>query len=138
MKVFIQSIVAQLLLNPYIFWRGYQAIPAKKSWRIPYTLFFILELAIYFFGFFFRKELPDHIMTTIQYICNTWYIASVYITLSLLTLEVLRLSDRFFHWFPQWLTQHWKQAKLTLFFVIIAGVSCLMVKAYLKIGRAHV
>ena len=51
MKVFIQSIVAQLLLNPYIFWRGYQAIPAKKSWRIPYTLFFILELAIYFFGF---------------------------------------------------------------------------------------
>ena len=48
MKVFIQSIVAQLLLNPYIFWRGYQAIPAKKSWRIPYTLFFILELAIYF------------------------------------------------------------------------------------------
>ena len=61
MKVFIQSIVAQLLLNPYIFWRGYQAIPAKKSWRIPYTLFFILELAIYFFGFFFRKELPDPI-----------------------------------------------------------------------------
>ena len=25
MKVFIQSIVAQLLLNPYIFWRGYQS-----------------------------------------------------------------------------------------------------------------
>ena len=43
MKVFIQSIVAQLLLNPYIFWRGYQAIPAKKSWRIPYALFFILD-----------------------------------------------------------------------------------------------
>ena len=31
MKVFIQSIVAQLLLNPYIFWRGYQALPAKKA-----------------------------------------------------------------------------------------------------------
>ena len=46
MKVFIQSIVAQILLNPYIFWRGYQAIPPKKSWRIPYILFFILELSI--------------------------------------------------------------------------------------------
>ena len=44
MKVFIQSIVAQILLNPYIFWRGYQAIPPKKSWRIPYILFFILPL----------------------------------------------------------------------------------------------
>ena len=40
MKIFIQSIVAQILLNPYIFWRGYQAIPPKKSWRIPYILFF--------------------------------------------------------------------------------------------------
>ncbi len=50
MKVFIQSIVAQILLNPYIFWRGYQAIPPKKSWRIPYILFFILELSIFFFS----------------------------------------------------------------------------------------
>ena len=88
MKVFIQSIVAQILLNPYIFWRGYQAIPPKKSWRIPYILFFILELSIFFFGFTFRNVLPDSVMIAIQYICNTWYIASIYITLSLLGLEV--------------------------------------------------
>ena len=43
MKIFIQSIVAQILLNPYIFWRGYQAIPPKKSWRIPYILFLSLN-----------------------------------------------------------------------------------------------
>ena len=104
MKVFIQSIVAQILLNPYIFWRGYQAIPPKKSWRIRYILFFILELSIFFFGFTFRNVLPDSVMIAIQYICNTWYIASIYITLSLLGLEVLRLSNRFFHWFPGWIT----------------------------------
>ena len=62
MKVFIQSIVAQILLNPYIFWRGYQAIPPKKSWRIPYILFFILELSLFFFGFTFRNVLPDSVM----------------------------------------------------------------------------
>ena len=81
MRVFIQSIVAQIVLNPYIFWRGYQAIPPKKSWRIPYILFFILELSLFFFGFTFRNVLPDSVMIAIQYICNTWYIASLYITL---------------------------------------------------------
>lgn len=130
MKVFIQSIVAQLLLNPYIFWRGYQAIPAQKSWRIPYILLFVIELSIFFFGFFFRDVLPDHIMIGIQYICNTWYIASIYITLSLLCLEMIRLSNRYLHWFPGWITAHWKQVKLTLFFVIIAGVIGLMFHAY--------
>ena len=112
MRVFIQSIVAQILLNPYIFWRGYQAIPPKKSWRIPYVLFFILELSLFFFGFTFRNVLPDPVMIAIQYICNTWYIASIYITLSLLALEALRLSNRCFHWFPGWITRHWRQTKL--------------------------
>ena len=130
MKVFIQSIVAQLLLNPYICWRGYQAIPAKKSWRIPYILFFIIELSIFLFGFLFRNELPDDVVIPIQYFCNTWYIASIYITLSLLLLEALRLSNRLFGWFPKWIKAHWKETKLTLFFLIIAGVTGLMFHAY--------
>lgn len=133
MKVFIQSIVAQLLLNPYIFWRGYQAIPTRKSWRIPYTLFFIIELAVYLFGFFFRNELPDDLMIAIQYYCNTWYISMIYITLSLLTLEVLRLSNHWRHWFPKIVTTHWKQTKLSLFFIILIGVAALMSHAYHKV-----
>lgn len=130
MKVFIQSIVAQLLLNPYIFWRGYQAIPPKKSCRIPFIAFFVIELAIYFFGFFFRNELPDEVIITIQYICNTWYIASIYITLSLLALEVLRLSNRWWPWFPKWIKEHWSQTKLTLLGLIVMGVTVLMIHAY--------
>lgn len=66
MKVFIQSIVAQVLFTPYIWYRGYQALPPTRKWRIPYTTLFILELALYFFGFIFRKELPDGVMDTIQ------------------------------------------------------------------------
>lgn len=130
MRVFIQSIVAQLLLNPYIFWRGYQALPARKGWRIPYILLFILELGLYFFGFFFRKELPDAWMTMIQSICNTWYVASIYITLALLFLELIRLSNRVRPWFPQYIRTHWRQTKLALFFGILAGVTGLMIHAY--------
>ena len=130
MKVFIQSIVAQLLLNPYIFWRGYQALPPKKSCRIPFILFFLLELSLYFFGFIFRNELPDNVIITIQYICNTWYIASIYITLSLLVLELIRLSQRIKPWFPKWMKGHWQQTKLTLFFLIVFGVTGLMIHAY--------
>lgn len=129
MKVFIQSIVAQLLLNPYICLRGYQAIPAKKSWRIPYLLLFVIELLIFFFGFIFHSVLPDEVMIPIMYICNTWYIASLYITLSLLLLELIRLSNRFFHWFPKWIADHYKQTKLALFFAVIVGATGLMIHA---------
>lgn len=130
MKVFIQSIVGQLLLNPYILWRGYQALPQKKYCRIPFVLFFVIELSIFFFGFFFRDVLPDDVMIPILYICGTWYIASLYITLSLLALELLRLTQRVHPWFPRFVTEHWQRAKLALFLGIAVGVAGLMLQAY--------
>lgn len=138
MKVFIQSIVAQLLLNPYICWRGYQAIPPRKSWRIPYLLFFLIELSVFFFGFFFRDELPDSVMVPILYVCNTWYIASVYITLALLALELLRFSHKKLHWFPKAIIRHWGKVKLGLFFTILFGAAGLMVHAYYKVANPTV
>ena len=130
MKVFIQAIVGQLLLNPYIFIRGYQAIPASKKWRIPYTLFFILEIATYLTGFFFRKELPDDVFIPIMQFCNTWYIATLYITMSLLVLEVIRFTNRYIPVIPKWIKKHYPKTKLILFFVIVVGVTGLMINAY--------
>lgn len=135
MRVFIQSIVGQLLLNPYICWRGYQALPPKKSWRIPYLLFFILEVGLYLFGFIFRNELPDGVMTVIQSICNTWYIASIYITLILLVLELVRLTHRLRPWYPRWVVRHGQQTKALLFLLIVVGVSVLMIRAYRTVAN---
>ncbi|MDR0430943.1 MAG: metallophosphoesterase [Tannerellaceae bacterium] len=130
MKVFFGSIIAQLLLNPYVFWRGWQAIPAKKSWRIPYILFFAVELIVFFIGFFFYKLLSDNVMIPIFYFCGTWYIHLLYITMVLLVIEVVRLSNRVYPWFPPWVTSHWAQTKLTLFSLVIICVGGLTVHAY--------
>ncbi len=102
---------------------------------MPFALLFLAELMVYFFGFIFRNELPDEVMIPIQFICNTWYIASIYITICLLLLEAVRISEKFFHWLPKTITGHWAEAKLTMFFAIAIGVSCLMVKAYLTVAH---
>lgn len=138
MKVFLQSIVAQLLLNPYIFARGYQALPAKKGWRIPYILFFALELLLFFTGYFFHDELPDTLFVPIMYICNTWYVASLYITLSLLCLEMIRLSQRLWKWFPKWVMEKKDKIKLALFFLIPFSVSLLLIEGYNRVANPRV
>lgn len=138
MKVFLQSIVAQLLLNPYIFIRGYQAIPSKKSWRIPYILFFILELILFFIGFFFHKSLPDNIMIPIMYICNTWYVSSLYITMSLLILELLRFINKKWKWYPEFITRHWSGTKRALFFLVVLGVTGLMIRANYNVTHPQI
>ena len=130
MKVFIQSIVAQLLLTPYIYWRGYQALPARRTWRIPYTLAFALELLLYFFGFFFREDLPDGIFIPIMNICNTWYIGSIYLTLGLLCLELIRLTQKHWEWLPACIAQNWDRLKLPLLFFFLIADALLLVKAH--------
>lgn len=126
MKVFLQSIFFQLVLTPYIFYRGYQAIPERKGWRIPYVLFFVIELLIFFTGFLFYKVLPDRVMVAILHICGTWYVMSIYLTLSLLVIECLRLSDKWFAWFPQWIKNHWTKTKRITFWTVLIGVSLLV------------
>lgn len=130
MKVFIQSIVAQLLLNPYIYWRGYQALPTRRSWRIPYTLLFVLELALYFFGYFFRNELPDAIFIPLMNICNTWYIGTVYLTFGLFCLEIIRFTQKRWKWLPCLIARNWNRLKLPLFFLFILADIMLLYKAH--------
>ena len=61
MKVFLQSIFLQLLLTPYIGYRGYQALPAKRSYRWPFVGLLVLELIVFLFGYLFIKELPAQV-----------------------------------------------------------------------------
>lgn len=128
MRVFMQSIVFQLLLTPYIYWRGRQAIPADKRWRIPYYLFFIAELSLYFSGYFLYDILPDKVFIAIMNICNTWYIASIYLTIGLLVLEILRIiAGKYFG------LQASKTLKLLLFFIFIFGDALLLWKAHINV-----
>ena len=130
MKVFLQAIFGQILLNAYIFRRGYQALPPKKVVRTPFILFFVFELFLYFTGYFFHKDLPDSILLPVMMICNTWYIASIYMTLGLLALELIRLSHRIRPWYPEMLKKHWDTVKLSLFSVFVFSVTGLMIQGY--------
>lgn len=129
MKVFLQSIFLQLLLTPYIGNRGYQALPAKRSYRWPFVGLLAIELIVFLFGYLFIKELPAQVLIPIYYVCNTWYIASLYITMALLVVEMLRLSHKRHPWFPAWVRQHYAAVKLSLFAGIALGVTALMVHA---------
>ena len=71
MRVFFQSIIAQLLLTPYIAWRGGQALPARRVWRYSFWGCLGAEWLLFWIGYLFHKELPDAWMIFILSVCNT-------------------------------------------------------------------
>jgi predicted MPP superfamily phosphohydrolase len=130
MKVFLQSIFGQIIFSSYLLWRGHQALPKKKRWQIPFVLAFVLELALFFTGYLFYEDLPDKIFVPLMLICNTWYIASLYLTFSLLVLEFLRLINKRWAWYPMYLNLYWEKTKIFLFFFLTIGITGLMIHGY--------
>jgi predicted MPP superfamily phosphohydrolase len=128
-KVFLASIIIRLLLEPYVFWRSWNAIPPKRSFRITLAVAFASEFLLFLFGYFFYKRLSDDAIDFILWICNTWYIALLYITMLTVPVDLLNLSDRVFHWFPNCIANAKSKIKRALFFIIPLIVALLLVHA---------
>ena len=134
MKVFLQSIIAQLLLTPYIAYRGQQALPNKWS-RLIYVLLCAIELIIFLIGYIFSDHIPNDMLVQIQMICNTWFFSCIYIMMPMVVIELIRLSNKRKPWLPQYITTHYKATKGILFVTIAVAVSTLMVHAYNNVAN---
>ena len=130
MQVFLQSIFGQILFSSYILWRGRQALPKKRSVQIPFMLVLVLEIVIFFTGYLFHDYLSDNVFIPLMLICNTWYIASMYITISLLILELFRVVNKRWAWYPMFINLYWSRTKVALFAVITIGIAALMIFGY--------
>ncbi|MDR3252466.1 MAG: metallophosphoesterase [Tannerella sp.] len=130
MKVFLQSIFGQMIFSAYIFWRGRQALPRKKMFRLPFAFLLIVEIAVFFTGFLFHDYLPDEVLVPLMLFCNTWYIASIYITIALLILSCLHLMHNRWAWYPMYVNLYWERTKTMLFVVVTVGITGLMISGY--------
>jgi predicted MPP superfamily phosphohydrolase len=138
MAVFLQSIFGQIIFSSYILWRGRQALPKKKSWQVPFILIFVLEIVIYFIGFLFHNYLSDKIFVPLMFICNTWYFATMYLTIGMLILELFNLINKRWAWYPMYVRLYWDVTKIILFFLFTIGIVGLMIFGYRNVSRPTV
>lgn len=90
MKVFLfQALIVHLVVNLYVFVRGWQILPQSKSVKIPYALLFGVELVIYLIGVIFSTHLPQEVLKSILLIGTSWMLFIGYIAALLLIYDLL-------------------------------------------------
>jgi len=97
MKVFFNALIVHLIFNLYVFVRGWQIIPPKKAYRIPYAALFIVEFIIYLIGFIGNVKLPTDILKPILLIGTSWMVLIGYFAALLLLYDFLKLLGRWFN-----------------------------------------
>lgn len=89
MKVFIYALFFHLTLNVYVFWRGWQILAPKKTFRILFAGIFATEFLVYLTGLFFYNRLSDEIVQDIWRIGTTWMLFVLYMAMILIVIDLL-------------------------------------------------
>jgi len=130
MKVFLYAVWGQILFNGYIVWYGSRALVNHKKICKCFWGIIIFEMSLYFIGFFFHKYLPEKWLDIIVIICNTWYIASIYVSIGFFILDMIMVINRVILYMLRVVhVRHFSALPWQIILVFII-VILLMIKAY--------
>lgn len=99
-KFFILAFTVLISINSYVAVRGWHALPNISIIR-PIYLFGIIVLFLTLMGtMFFGDYMPKDIAKVSAFIGYTYVVVFAYLLLSFLLVDIVRVANHFFHFFP--------------------------------------
>ncbi len=98
------------LVNLYIYIRGLGVISGGTAGTVIFTILFVLIVAAFPAGRFLERLAVSPLSTTITWVGSFWLAVMVYLFLSVLVIDVLRLINAVVPFFPAAITQHPRHA----------------------------
>lgn len=92
------------LINSYIFYRGWQALPPTVPVKVIYCVLFFIVFCSFFVAMGGRGSLPTGVLKPIYFVGTTWLGVMLYMTLFLLLTDLVHLLNHFFHFLPGGMT----------------------------------
>jgi predicted MPP superfamily phosphohydrolase len=120
------------LLNLYIFFRGWQSLPPLTWVRYLYVFIFITFSLSFICGRLLERVWMNPLSGTLVWIGSFWLGAMLYFLLAILVLDILRLSNVLFSWFPSFVTSGYAAFK-----VYLAGGITVLISLLLSVGYVN-
>lgn len=98
-------------VNYYIFIRGWQALQGLHVLRIAYLVLFLVSALSYILARVFAKVLPIPVYDIMTWVGSFWFAYILYLFLFILLIDLLRLGNHFFDYFPASVNNNYLIAK---------------------------
>ncbi len=119
-------------LNFYIFIRGWQALEIAPQYRILYEIVFIFVSFSYLITKFFTKLLPDFLYDIMIWIGSFWFAFMLYFFLAIVLIDLLRLTNFQFHFFPAFIYHDYLRTKAITGAIVLIIVSLITTAGYIN------
>lgn len=117
-----------ILLNVYLFVRGWQALPQQTLIHSIYTIVFVFVSTAVFISVFLGNRLPLGMSRIFDLVGGYWIILFLFLVVAALLGDVFRIVNHYFNVYPDWVKMHYDQLKLYylalvfLAVIIISGI----------------
>lgn len=123
---FIIFLTVYTSLNFYVFLRGWQVISAYPIAKPIYALLFIIIAYGYVLAKVLYKFLHPLAYDILLGVGAIWFAFLAYFILSLLLIDILRLFNGWFNFFPSFITNNYELAKKFITIIVIALVGLIV------------
>ncbi|SYZ74729.1 Metallophosphoesterase [Candidatus Zixiibacteriota bacterium] len=126
------------LVNFYIFIRGWQAIPRGSVVRIYYLAIFLFVALSFIAGRFLERAHPSLGSEILVWIGSFWLAAMLYFFLAVVLLDLSRLVNHFFPFYPSAVTADYGRAKFMTAIVAVIIVFLTVSGGFVNALTPHV
>jgi len=120
------------LVNTYLFIRGWQAIPSGSSIRPIYAFVFLMVALSFIGGRLLENFWLSPVSDVFVWIGSFWIAAMLYLFLSVLALDLLRLIHRSFPFLPVGWMNHYPRTKMITATGVVSGVAITLLAGHLN------
>jgi predicted MPP superfamily phosphohydrolase len=126
------------LVNLYIFIRGWHVLASGSSLRLYYTLIFVILASSFIGGRLLQNIWLSVVSDALVWMGAFWIAAMLYLLLSLLILDLLRLINHWVPFFPSSVTAHASTAKGVAALIVIGSVLILLIVGHINARTARI
>lgn len=117
-------------VNFYIFIRGWQALPKGSMLRVIYGFFFLYLSLSYVVGRVVERFQVCPFSDLCIWTGSFWLGFMLYLTLALVSLDLVRFANHFLHFFPAFVTADYAKTKLAAFYSVLLFASATVAGGY--------
>lgn len=125
-------------VNAYIYLRGYQALPSHSNYRLWYAICFWAIASSFILARFLGQAYPCLLSGIITWIGSFWLAFMLYFFIFILVIDVARLFNYFFHFFPSFIYIDYQKSKLVLFCIALVSVSILVASGFINARNVRI
>ncbi|MDR2026828.1 MAG: metallophosphoesterase [Prevotellaceae bacterium] len=121
----------------YLLIRGLHVLPNGIP-RVIFSIVVCLSSLFFFAGIFFENKFPVGLVSVMQHTGGTWLYSLLYFVPIVLIIDIVRLINRFFPFFPEFMTANPQKTGLCVFFLVAGTVAIIFIAGVIKFNNPSV